>query len=79
MKFEKLGEKERKILLDALGFSILRLRCQCCEEKLNYNNCSIMPPVKTKLKATLLCGSILCYAEYFSELDEEKEKEREKV
>jgi hypothetical protein len=63
MEMLKLGDKERKILLDILGFDKDGLRCQFCDKKIDYENCFILPPVMTKKKATIL-DSIVCFSEY---------------
>ncbi len=63
-KIEELGEKERKLLLEALGFDLSNLKCQVCGEDINHEFCSIMPSALTYKKATLLCDSPLCLTEY---------------
>jgi len=73
MKIEQLGEKERKILLEALEFSINQFKCKYCNEKIEYESCCIMQPVKGDKNATLTCNSPLCVSEYFEDYEEEKE------
>jgi hypothetical protein len=68
MKILELGNNERMILLDILGFDKDNLRCQFCNKKTSYNECFIMPPIKTKNKATIL-DSIICFAMYLGELE----------
>ena len=69
MKFETLGQNERKLLLIALDFHYDNLECQSCKEKVNYKSCCIMPPVDTKKEATILCNSHLCIEWYLTEIE----------
>ena len=71
MDFQQLGKKERELLLTALDIDLNNLKCQGCGEKVNYETCCIMPPIKTKLAATILCDSPLCISEYLEGLDED--------
>ncbi len=64
LKIEELGEKERKLFLEALGFDLENLKCQVCGKKIDYKNCCILPSIMTSLKATLLCDSPVCLIEY---------------
>lgn len=71
MKVEHLGKKERKLLLKALDFDIKNLVCELCGEKIGYERCGIMQPLKTsKNKATILCESIFCLTEYLTIVEE---------
>ena len=70
MKFQKLGKKERELLLLALNISKDNLVCQFCGEKVKFDDCGIMPPVKTKAYATFTCNSPLCICEYLNEVEE---------
>ena len=71
LKFETLGEPERKILLTALEFDINKLNCFYCEEKIDYKTCGIFPSLCHELNALLLCESILCLHRYIEEAEEE--------
>ena len=71
IEFQKLGKKERKLLLTALDIDLNNLTCQGCGDKVNYETCCIMPPIKTKQAATILCDSPLCLSEYLEGLDED--------
>jgi hypothetical protein len=63
LSIEKLGPKERQLLLRALEFDLENLICVSCEDITTYDVCAIMPPVlNPSLKADILCGSILCMA-----------------
>ena len=70
MEFQQLGEKERKVLLTALDISIKDLKCELCGDPISYKRCSIMPPLKKKNRATILCECILCLATYLEEIGE---------
>jgi hypothetical protein len=74
MEFVQLNPEQRQLLLQALGFDTKNLKCQFCGETVPYERCSIMPAVKTKLNATILCESILCLSEYFTALDIDSDK-----
>lgn len=79
MKFEKLGKPERRLLLRALDIDSDNLKCQYCSEKTTYDVCGIMPPIGTKMLATIVCyGSPLCIIEYLQDLEDFKEKKKEK-
>jgi hypothetical protein len=79
MELKKLGKKERWVLLDYLGFDHPYLKCQVCGEKVDYETCSIMPPMNTKEKATILCGdSPLCFATYFTWIEDFKKLKEKK-
>ncbi len=73
MEMKTLEPKERKVLLNLLDFDKDKLKCQECGKECNYQDCCIMPPIETKLKATILCVSPLCLAEYFTKIENEKE------
>lgn len=70
LKFEKLGEEERKLLLTALGFNPDKLECEYCKEKVEYKTCGIMPPLKKRKLGVITCNSPLCIAEYLDEYEE---------
>lgn len=54
---------------------IKKLECQCCHEKVSYEDCCIMPPVKTEYNATILCpDGIMCMAEYLNEIDDKSDE-----
>lgn len=75
MEFSKLGIKERALLLPVLGFSIRHtLRCQECDDVIDFRTCSIMPPLHTKLKATLLCEGVLCLSAYLTNHEQRQVK-----
>ena len=74
LKFEKLGKKERKLLLKALDIDYTNLKCQYCNEKVTYDNCAIMPSVNTKELATITCNSPLCVCEYLESFESKKVK-----
>ncbi len=74
MKIEKLGEKERMILLRAIDIDWTDLKCQYCKEKVYYTNCGIMPSINTKQLATIICDSPLCICEYLESLESEELK-----
>ena len=70
IQFETLGKKERELLLKALSFNKYNLKCQFCKEKVSYESCCILPALKTKRQATILCDSPLCISEYLVKDDE---------
>lgn len=74
IKFEKLGRKERKLLLKALDIDYTNLKCQYCNEKVTYDNCAIMPSVDTKQLATIICNSPLCVCEFLEAFESKKVK-----
>ena len=74
LKFEKLGKKERKLLLKALDIDYTNLKCQYCNKKVTYDNCAIMPSVNTKELATITCNSPLCVCEYLESFESKKVK-----
>ena len=69
MEFRHLGRKERLLLLKALDFDTTELYCQHCEDQVTFGNCAILPSVKTKLLATILCDSPLCMCWYLEQLE----------
>ena len=73
MEFRTLGVKERNLLLIALDFNTTSLRCQYCKDAVHLRKCGIMPSVKTKKLATILCDSVLCMCEYLKDADSQKE------
>lgn len=74
LKFEKLGKKERKLLLKALDIDYTNLKCQYCNKKVTYDNCAIMPSVDTKQLATIICDSPLCICEFLEAFESKKVK-----
>ena len=76
LKIQSLGLDERQILLKALDFDLKKLKCQYCDESVTYDKCAIMPSIKTKLLASILCDSALCMATYLEDYEgDEDEKE----
>lgn len=67
LKIQSLGLDERQILLKALDFDLEKLKCQYCDESVTYEKCAIMPSIKTKLLASILCDSALCMATYLED------------
>ena len=79
LKFEKLGEKKRKILLTALNFNLNKLRCKYCKEKVDYKTCGIMPPLRKGTLGIITCNSPLCISEYLDEYQEFKPSESKEI
>lgn len=75
LKFEKLGKKERALLLLALDIDKDNLKCQFCNKKVVYDECCIMPAIETKQLATITCSSPLCISTYLTAAEDEEEKE----
>lgn len=71
LKVQTLGTKERKLLLKALDISLDNMQCYYCAEKVNYKTCGIMPPIKRRETARIICDSPLCVCEYLEYLEEE--------
>ena len=73
MEFRTLGVKERRLLLTALKFDIKKITCQYCgdgiRDGIHFSKCGIMPPVKTKRLATILCESVMCMCQYLEDVD----------
>lgn len=69
MEFMTLGKKERKILLTALSIPLKGLKCRYCNEKVKYENCSILPAVFDDFLATIACGSPVCISQYLEEMN----------
>ena len=67
LKFEKLGEKERKLLLTALDFNPNKLKCKYCKKKVDYKICGIMPPLKKGAFGIITCDNLLCISHYLDE------------
>ncbi len=73
MEIQKLGEKERKLLLIALDYDVNDLLCYYCGKSVDYKDCSIMPPINKKEEtARITCDSPLCITEYLEDLEEDK-------
>ena len=72
LKFETSGKKERALLLLALDINKDNLKCQFCNEKVNYEDCRIMPSVKTKELATITCNSPVCISTFLREAEDEE-------
>lgn len=71
IKFMKLGEKERKILLTAFNYKLDKLKCQFCGKKVDYKDCGIMPSTDKRRTATIICGyNPLCMCEYLRKVEE---------
>ncbi len=68
IKFMKLGSTERRILLSAFNYDINKLKCQFCKEKVEYDDCGIMPPTDKRRTATITCNSSLCITEYLEKV-----------
>jgi len=66
MEFVSLGEKERDLLLTAIGLPTKGLRCAYCTKTVSYKTCSIMPSKDEKVSAVITCDSPLCIAEYLT-------------
>ena len=64
IKYEELPPAERKLLLEALGFNLAKLKCQNCRKDTNAVVCGIMPSVETNARATIICDSVLCVSWY---------------
>jgi len=73
IKFESLGEQERKILLTALEFDLNKLSCYYCKKKVSYKDCCILPPISNpiNLHATIICSSPLCVTTYLEDAENE--------
>jgi len=73
IRFESLGEPERKLLLTALKFDLNKLECYYCKEKVSYKDCCILPPISNpiNLHATITCSSPLCVSQYLDDIEDE--------
>ena len=67
LKFETLGEKERKLLLSALEIPMNNMQCFYCAEKIDYRTCGIMPPLSRGEIGRITCSSPLCICEYLDD------------
>ena len=69
MKFLKLDQEKRKLLLEMLDVGTENLKCQYCKKKVDYKDCSILPTNSNKKKTIIACGSPLCLSTYLTEED----------
>ena len=69
IKFQKLGEKERAVLLTAFNYKLDKLKCQFCGKKVNYKKCCILPSTNKRRTATIACDSPLCMCEYLRKIE----------
>ena len=76
LKITNIGEAERKLLLQAIGFKLNKkgefdnFQCYYCGEKIDYRTCGIMPPLKRGEFGRMTCSSPLCIAEYLTDYEE---------
>lgn len=72
MEFKQLKPEHRKILLEALDIDYNNLKCKFCNEKVNYIDCGIMPPINKKNEnAVIICNSPLCISTYLTEIEDQ--------
>ena len=76
-EFLELGEKERKILLEALNIDIHHMKCEYCQKPLDYKTCSIMPG--NDKKVIIICNSSMCMSEYITRVKWIDEKFRHEL
>jgi hypothetical protein len=72
MKFINIDDKQKRILLSALGYMIkddTELDCSICNSKIKWQKCSIMPPINNSNKSIILCENVLCMSKYIGELE----------
>ena len=75
MKMIKLGIKERKLLLELLGFDSNNLTCAVCGKKIQLKDCSIMPSskrYKSSDDTALLCKDLLCMSMYIGDMEDDE-------
>lgn len=70
MEFHKLGEKERRLLLELLGLDHSNLRCLICGDIVKYQNCSILPAMIGGENADILCESMLCLSTWLTDTED---------
>jgi len=74
LQIEPLDAKSRKILFGILGISLSGLECYYCKKKLNYKDCGIMPSLSNQENARIVCGSPLCFCEFFDDYKSYRKK-----
>lgn len=72
LEFRSLSTAGRKLLLTALNISLKNMKCKYCGEKVDYDNCCILPALKKKPLATITCDSPLCLSEYLEDYEKLK-------
>ena len=73
MEFVRLRGDMRELLLQAIEIDMKNMKCQYCEESTDHKTCSIMPPIQTRKKATILCESPMCLSWYIQNCGEKVE------
>lgn len=67
LQFQTLEPTARSLLLQALDIDVENLTCFYCAEKVSYKTCGIMPAIKPKEKARIICSSPLCVVRYIDD------------